>query len=103
MLDTLHPYYDNVEQERWLCARVHETSPPTVRFEVRPPKSWPSGLTDRVRRHFATFDLGLLYSMQAARLISGIQARLDLLLREGDPRPSVTTSGRMRNPGSGPD
>lgn len=36
-------------------------------------------------RDVSTVDhyLGLLYSMQAARLISGIQARLDLLLREG--------------------
>jgi hypothetical protein len=34
-------------------------------------------------RHFTTFRLGLLYSMQAARLISGIQGRLDVLLRDG--------------------
>lgn len=82
VLDILHPYYDNVERERWLGARVLETSPPTVQFAVQPPECWPLGLADRVRRHFATFDLGLLYSMQAARLISGIQARLELLLRD---------------------
>ncbi|HEY1622960.1 MAG TPA: hypothetical protein VGG16_04105 [Streptosporangiaceae bacterium] len=34
-------------------------------------------------QHFTTFRLGLLYSMQAARLISGIQGRLDVLLRDG--------------------
>lgn len=83
--DTLHPYYDNVERERWLSAIILETSPPTVQFGVQPPQSWPSELADRVRRHFATFKLGLLYSMQAARLISGIQARLDLLLRDKGP------------------
>jgi 5-methylcytosine-specific restriction endonuclease McrA len=83
VLDTLHPYYDNVERERWLSAQVLETSPPAVEFAVQPPESWPDGLSDRVRRHFATFELGLLYSMQAAREISGIKARLDWLLREG--------------------
>jgi hypothetical protein len=82
VLDFLHPYYDNIERDRWLWARVLEMSPPAVQFAVQPPESWPSGLADRVHRHFATFRLGLLYSMQAARLISGIQARLDLLLRE---------------------
>ena len=82
VLNILHPYYDNVERERWLSAQVLETSPPTVQFAAQPPESWPSGLADRVYRHFAAFELGLLYSMQAARLISGIQARLDLLLRE---------------------
>ena len=81
--DFLHPYYDNVERDRWLWARVLETSPPAVQFAVQPPETWPSGLADRVHRHFATFGLGLLYSMQAARLISGIQGRLDVLLRDG--------------------
>lgn len=82
VLDILHPYYDNVERERWLSASVLETSPPTVQFAVQPPQSWPSGLADRVHRHFAIFQLGPLYSMQAARLISGIKAYLDLLLRD---------------------
>lgn len=83
VLDILHPYYDNVERERWLSASVLETSPPTLRFAVQPPQSWPSGLADRVHQHFAIFQLGPLYSMQAARLISGIKAYLDLLLRDG--------------------
>jgi hypothetical protein len=82
MLDTLHPYYDNVERERWLSAYVLETNPPVVQFTVQPPESWPSGLAERVHRHFATFELGLLYSMQAAREISGIKARLDSLLSD---------------------
>lgn len=78
--DTLHPYYDNVEHDRWLTAQVLETTPPSVQFAVQPPESWPSGLADRVCRHFATFELGILYSLQAARLMSGIKAYLDLLL-----------------------
>lgn len=82
VLDTLHPYYDNVERERWLSALVLETSPPAVQFAVQPPESWPSRLADRVHRHFATFGLGLLYSVQAAREISDIQALLDGLLRQ---------------------
>jgi hypothetical protein len=78
--DTLHPYYDDVEHDRWLSALVVETTPPTVQFAVQPPDFWPSGLADRVHQHFATFELGLLYSLQAARLISGIKAYLELLL-----------------------
>ena len=81
--DTLHPYYDNVEGERWLSAWVLEDSPPAVQFAVAPPEFWAPGPADRVCRHFAALDLGLLYSMQAARLLSGIQARLDGLARDG--------------------
>lgn len=93
VLDTLHPYYDNVERERWLSASALQENTPVVQFAVQPPESWPSGLADRVRRHFATFGLGPLYSMQAARLISGIQALLDLLLREGG---SATVRDHLR-------
>jgi hypothetical protein len=85
VLDTLHPYYDNVERERWLSASVLQENTPVVQFAVQPPESWPSGLEDRVHRHFVTFGIGPLYSMQAARLISGIQGRLDLLLCQGGP------------------
>lgn len=49
--------------------------------QVQPTSCWPARLTDR-GLHFATFDLGLLYCMQAARLISGIEARFELLLYE---------------------
>jgi hypothetical protein len=96
------PYYDNVERERWLSACVLETNPPVVQFAVEPPESWPSGLADRVHRHFATFELGLLYSMQAAREISGIKARLDSLPGDSGPTPSATISGKMRSPGCKP-
>jgi hypothetical protein len=62
-----------------------EENTPVVQFAVQPPESWPSGLADRVHRHFVTFGIGPLYSMQAARLISGIHGRLDLLLCHGGP------------------
>ena len=83
--DTLHPYYDNVERDRWLAARVIKMDIPVVTFEVQPPESWSAGIADRVHRHFASFGLGPLYSMQAARLISDIRSRLDVLLREKGP------------------
>lgn len=85
MRDTLHPYYDNVERDRWLAASVIKMDIPVVKFEVQAPESWPAGIADRVHRHFESFGLGPLYSMQAARLISDIQGRLEVLLRETGP------------------
>lgn len=63
-----------------LCGHI-----PVVMFEVQPPESWSTDIADRVHRHFASFGLGPLYSMQAARLISDIRSRLDVLLREKGP------------------
>ena len=78
--DILHPYYDNVENDRWLAATVIEGTPPAFLFEVRAPDTWPDTLAERARLHFATFDLGALYAQQAARELSDIRFRLEGIL-----------------------
>lgn len=67
----LHPYFDNVENERWLKAEVLELAPAAVRFFVSCPKTWSLALKGRVRSHFSTFKLDVLYASQAARTLSG--------------------------------
>ncbi|MFI7097178.1 HNH endonuclease [Streptomyces lydicus] len=64
---TLHPYFDDIGDEQWLFARVHEVVPAAVTFFVTPPKTWDSVLTTRVRWHFKVFNLAELYAAQAAR------------------------------------
>lgn len=76
IVDTLHPYFDNVETELWLQAEVVEQSPAAVRFYPVPPASWPISVADKVQGHFKVFNLGPLYSAQAARVIVGIRGRL---------------------------
>lgn len=67
----LHPYYDNIENDQWLAAEVIELAPAAVRYFVQCPLGWPQSLTDRVISHFRTFKLGVLYTSQAARMLSG--------------------------------
>jgi hypothetical protein len=38
--ETLHPYFDNVEGDIWLHARVIEVAPAAVVFSVVPPALW---------------------------------------------------------------
>lgn len=82
VLDILHPYYDNVENDRWLAATVIEGNPPAFRFEVCAPDTWSAALAERARLHFATFALGALYAQQAARELSGIKFRLEGILSQ---------------------
>ena len=60
--ETLHPYYDNIDGDRWLFAEVVVGTPAAVRFRVRGPANWSAVLADRVALHFRTLGLGALYS-----------------------------------------
>lgn len=81
--DTLHPYYDNIENELWLRAKLNEARPTSVRFLVDPPDSWTPVLAARVARHFRVFGLNGLYAVHAAQSISGMQWRLSQLAVHG--------------------
>ena len=74
--ETLHPYYDNIENDEWLSAKVNQTNPPTVSYFVTPPDYWSDLLKERVRFHFKSFSLNSLFSIQAAVLIRGLNHRL---------------------------
>lgn len=75
--ETLHPYYDNIENDEWLSAKVNKTNPPTISYFVSPPDHWSDLLKKRVKYHFEVFSLNKLYSTQAAVLIRGLNYRLE--------------------------
>lgn len=64
--ETLHPYFDDVEDDRWLNANIIHTIPPTIEFEVISPENWSQLLHERVKYHFSSLSLNKLYSIQAA-------------------------------------
>jgi 5-methylcytosine-specific restriction endonuclease McrA len=79
---TLHPYFDDIEDDHWLFAKIIETSPPVVRFFVKPPDYWDTVKAQRVHYHFKVFGLAHLYTSHAAAELSGIQYRLSLLFED---------------------
>lgn len=64
--ETLHPYFDNVEDELWLKANVIEQVPIAFEYYVDKPDIWDDLTFQRVRNHFKTFELGPLFSIFAA-------------------------------------
>ncbi|GAA5509516.1 hypothetical protein [Novipirellula caenicola] len=78
---TIHPYFDNFEDDRWLVASHKEDDPYTVRFSTDPPDKWTSIAKKRLQKHFQTFELGVLYSSHAAVEIEGIIPRLKNIKR----------------------
>jgi 5-methylcytosine-specific restriction endonuclease McrA len=65
--ETIHPYFDNIESDRWLHARVLELPQTPLNFYVETPSDWDHSLSNRVKKHFKSFQLGKLYTTQAAR------------------------------------
>lgn len=75
--ETLHPYYDNINGDRWLYGEVKQVGRgAAVKFFVQPPAGWTKVLAQRVDLHFRTFGLGDLYGIQAASELGTI--RFDL-------------------------
>jgi len=77
----LHPYFerDVVETEPWLFAEVMESTPPTVRYFVQPPDTWPEDLLQRVSNYFKDLDLARRFGVEAAAEIAGLAELLDEL------------------------
>ncbi len=80
---TLHPYFDDVENDEWLRAEVIESSPAALHFFVDPPAAWNEVKTRRVRYHFKIFKLAYLYASHAAEEVVNIRASLDMLFARG--------------------
>lgn len=80
---TLHPYFDNVDDETWLYATVEETNPASLRFYADPPAGWPPVKRQRVFNHFRTFGLGALYASHSGVELINIQYGLRRIAERG--------------------
>jgi len=82
---TLHPYFDNVDDGIWLHATVEETTPASLRFFANPPADWPAVKRERVGNHFRKFGLGALYASHSAVELTNIQYGLKRIAERGSP------------------
>ncbi|HII4496984.1 MAG: HNH endonuclease [Clostridium perfringens] len=62
----LHPYFDNIDSEEWLVAKIIKGSEITIIFEIRCPENGDEILYKRIKKHFDDFKLNILYSSHAA-------------------------------------
>jgi hypothetical protein len=77
---TLHPYFDLIDDERWLFAQVQEQKPASLIFTVNPPDG---PMRERVIKHFRVFELARLYASHAAVEVNDIRFGLERMLRSG--------------------
>lgn len=80
---TLHPYFDNIDNEIWLNARVIEGLGFHIQYFANPPATLSREIVSRIKFHFEKFELGNLYSANAAAEISEQQHFLQCVHRTG--------------------
>ncbi|UZJ79566.1 HNH endonuclease [Fictibacillus sp. KU28468] len=64
--ETLHPYFDDVEEDLWLKAKILEVKPIAFIFFVTQPENWDDLKYMRAKNHLKIFELGRLFSINAA-------------------------------------
>jgi hypothetical protein len=74
--ETLHPYFDDIDDDCWLVAEVVEVQPAAIRFSVDPPAGWTPVMAERVRRQFTMLKLAYRYGVEAGREIANLEKLL---------------------------
>lgn len=73
----IHPYFDDIEDSRWLYATIREsTDLAAFVFSVRPAQTWHPELTARVQWQFDKLKLGKLYASHAGQELARIRRSL---------------------------
>ncbi|GEN46251.1 HNH endonuclease signature motif containing protein [Alkalibacillus haloalkaliphilus] len=65
--EKLHPYYDRVNDQKWLFAEVIYDNGIGFRFKTIKPSVWSSQKYNKVNHHFHAFGLSELYSIYASQ------------------------------------
>lgn len=81
--ETLHPYFDNIDNERWLMAEVLNTAPAALKFFVEGPTNWSPILASRVQYEFEMLRHGKSYPLYAASELASIRSGLMKLRAAG--------------------
>jgi hypothetical protein len=81
--ETLHPYFDNIDNDIWLKCDIIEAKPFIIKYYVCPPETWNNILTKRVINHFNSFNLNKLYVSHGLEEMENSRYYLEKLYRNG--------------------
>lgn len=79
---TINPYFDNIENQQWLFARVVKDPIVRIIYYVDPPTNWSATLKSRVQNHFETLAIKSLYASNAASLLTSNRLNFQSLYRD---------------------
>jgi hypothetical protein len=74
---TIHPYFDEMDDARWLFAEVVEGAPAALSFFVEAPQVWDETKAHRIATHFRVYRLAELYATYAAVELTNLRFSLE--------------------------
>jgi len=80
--ETIHPYYDDIENIQWLSAHIERTNPVTFIYTVSN-NVLDQVLTSRLKKHMEVFHLYELYTSHAGEELSNIIYQLQGVFNHG--------------------
>jgi hypothetical protein len=80
---TFHPYFDDVQSHRWLCASAVVNAGTSIEYFVAHAPGWTAAQFARARKHFEVFELKKQFAIFAAQEISAIRLSLRRLFASG--------------------
>ncbi len=81
--ETIHPYYDDFTNEKWIVAKMIEGDPIAFEFAVKCPASWDDIKKARAQNHFEIFQLDKLYNPYASDEFRACFNRIKRLYKRG--------------------
>lgn len=72
--ETLHPYFDFVDDERWLYATIVLEPRIGFLFYIKKPDTWGEDKFNKVQNHFEGFQLASLFQILASEEFGGLKA-----------------------------
>lgn len=82
--ETIHPYYDDFNDEVWIKAKLVDEIPVSFEFYTEKPKRWDETKYCRAKTHFKKFSLNKLYKPYASEMFIGAFSRLKRLYDRTD-------------------
>ena len=82
--ETIHPYYDDFNDEVWIKAELVEDNPVSFEFYTQKPERWDETKYFRAKTHFEKFGLNKLYKPYASEMFIGAFSRLKRLYDKTD-------------------
>ena len=83
MSKTFHPYFENLDTDRWLYCQVTVVGGVSLDFYINPPAGWAASQGARAERHFQVFKLREAFATYAATELSTAKFRLQTLFASG--------------------